>query len=241
MTGTVLITGGASGIGRALAAHYAQLGWRVAIIDADRDAGPSVADEVRGPWLAADVTSLTSLQAALDGSELEHATVDLLVTCAGITRVGAAHELSEDDWRAVIDIDLTGTYLSARAAYPYLRDGSAVVTISSVAGLRAMAGRIAYSAAKSGVIAITRTLAVEWAERGIRVNCVAPGWVDTPFLRAAAERGDVNITELAQRPPLGGLTTVDDVVDAIAYLGSDASRFVTGQTLCIDGGWTTGT
>jgi NAD(P)-dependent dehydrogenase (short-subunit alcohol dehydrogenase family) len=239
VTWTVVITGGASGIGRALAAHHAQQGWRVRIVDADRDAGPRVADEVGGSWLAADVASLASLERALDGSDLEHGEVDLLVTCAGITRVGAASHLAEDDWRAVIDVDLTGTYLSCRATYPYLRDGGAVVTIGSVASLRAIVGRVAYCAAKAGVVAVTQTLAAEWAQRGIRVNCVAPGWIDTPFLRAAAGRGDVDLEELARRPPLGGLTTVDDVIEAVTYLSSDAARFVTGQTICVDGGWTT--
>lgn len=237
MTDQIVVTGGASGIGRAVAADFFQRGWMVHIVDSDTDAGPAAAAEVRGQFVAADVTSLAALDDALHGALGGPGSVAALVTCAGITRIGAADQLSEADWRAVVDVDLTGTYLSCRAMSPYLKDGASVVTIGSIASARTLAGRIAYSAAKAGVVSLTRTLALEWASRGIRVNCVGPGWVETPFLQAAAARGDVDLDELAERPPLRGLVGLDDVTAAIGYLCSPAARFVTGQTLFVDGGW----
>ena len=236
--GTLVVTGGARGIGRGIARAFRDRGWAVVIADADAGAAQAAATDLGAGHAVVDVTDPDRLRAALAGVAERYGGIDALVTCAGITRIGESGLLPAADWRAVIDVDLSGTFYACQAAYPHLPDGAAVVTIASVAAFRGMARRAAYCAAKAGVVALTRCLATEWAARGIRVNSVAPGWVDTPFLRDAARRGDVDLAELSRRPPLGGLTRVADVVAAVAFLVSEESRFVTGQTLVVDGGWT---
>jgi NAD(P)-dependent dehydrogenase (short-subunit alcohol dehydrogenase family) len=236
--GTLVVTGGARGIGRGIAETFRGRGWTVVIADADAAAARAAAAELDAECVAVDVTDPDGLRNALAGAAERHGGIDALVTCAGITRIGESGRLPAADWRAVIDVDLSGTFYACQAAYPHLPDGAAVVTIASVAAFRGMARRAAYCAAKAGVVALTRCLATEWAARGIRVNCVAPGWVDTPFLREAVRRGDVDLDELSRRPPLGGLTRVADVVGAVTFLVSEESRFVTGHTMVVDGGWT---
>jgi NAD(P)-dependent dehydrogenase (short-subunit alcohol dehydrogenase family) len=235
---TLVVTGGARGIGRGIAAAFRRRGWAVVVADSDADATLETAAELGAGHTVVDVRDATALRSALDAVAARYGGIDALVTAAGITRIGESAWLAATDWRTVIDVDLSGTFYSCQAAYPHLPDGGAVVTISSVAAYRGIARRAAYCAAKAGVVALTRTLATEWAPRGIRVNGVAPGWVDTPFLREAVRRGDVDLDELARRPPLGGLTAISDVVGAVTFLVSEESRFVTGQTLVVDGGWT---
>ena len=234
----MVVTGGAGGIGRGIAAAFRRRGWAVVVADADEDAALATSAELGTGHAVVDVTDAGGLRTALDGVADRYGGIDAVVTAAGITRIGESALLAAAEWRAVLDVDLSGTFYACQAAYPHLPDGGAVVTISSIAAYRGMARRAAYCAAKAGVVALTRTLATEWAPRGIRVNGVAPGWVDTPFLREAVRRGDVDLEELSRRPPLGGLTAISDVVGAATFLVSEESRFVTGQTLVVDGGWT---
>jgi NAD(P)-dependent dehydrogenase (short-subunit alcohol dehydrogenase family) len=234
---TAVVTGGAKGIGEGVAARLAAKGWRVAIVDSDAAAAEETARRLGTDHAAADVTDPDTLAAVFADVAGRHGRIDALVTSAGITRIGPSGEQSPADWRAVVDVDLSGTFFACQAAYPHLPPGGAIVTVASIAAFRGLARRSAYCAAKAGVVALTRCLAVEWAERGVRVNSVAPGWVDTPFLRAAAERGDVDLDELAGRPPLRGLATVADVTGVIEFLLSTEARVITGQTVCADGGW----
>ncbi|TDE09867.1 SDR family NAD(P)-dependent oxidoreductase [Jiangella asiatica] len=233
---TLVVTGGAKGIGFGVAERFAGEGWHVVVADSDPQASADAAEKLGAEAAVVDVTDRAGLVDACRAAALRTGGIDALVTSAGITRIGPSAELAEDDWRAVVDVDLTGTFLSCQAAAPHLRDGSAVVTIASTAAFRGMPGRAAYCAAKAGVVALTRCLAAEWAPR-VRVNSVAPGWVDTPFLRDAARRGHVDLDELAARPPMKRLSDVTDVVGAVRFLVSDEAGFVTGQTLTVDGGW----
>jgi NAD(P)-dependent dehydrogenase (short-subunit alcohol dehydrogenase family) len=237
---TVIVTGGAKGIGHGVAARCADDGWTAVVLDADPDGARAAAERLGGDHVVADVADRAAMVAACAAVAERHGAIDALVTCAGLTIVGPSDALPEDDWRRVLDVDLTGTFFSCQAAIPHMPAGSAIVTVASIAALRGMPERAAYVAAKAGVVGLTKTLATEWAARGVRVNAVGPGWVDTPFLRDAAAKGHVDLEALADRPPMKRLAEVGDVVGAIAFLLGPDSAFVTGQTLYVDGGWSWG-
>jgi NAD(P)-dependent dehydrogenase (short-subunit alcohol dehydrogenase family) len=235
--GTVIITGGASGIGLGVAERCTADGWTAVIADADARNARQAAERLGGDHISVDVTDRAAVAAACEAAAQKHRGIDALVTCAGITIVGPSHDLPEEHWRKVIDVDLTGTFFSCQAVVEHMAAGASIVTLASIAALRGMPGRAAYVAAKAGVVGLTKTLAAEWAPRGVRVNSVAPGWVDTPFLRDAAAKGHVDLAELAGRPPMGRLAAVEDVVGAVAFLLGPDAGYMTGQTLYVDGGW----
>lgn len=231
----IAVTGGASGIGAATAQALLGQGYDVAVIDLD---SPDATPPPHARAYHADVTNFDSLVEVfvdIDASTTEGLTG--LVNCAGLTRTGPTSEFPLDDWVRVIAVDLTGTFYTCRAAVAHLRPGAAIVNLASIASVRALPGRAAYTAAKFGVVGLTRVLAVEWAARGIRVNAVGPGWTKTPLLDDLIQRGRLAEDELVAKIPIGRLAAVDDVVSAICFLLSDQSGFITGQTLYVDGGY----
>lgn len=235
---TAFITGGAKGIGLGVCERLSREGWTVVVADLDVDAGTAVADRLpEVEHRTVDVTDLEDLTEVCADVANRHGAIDAVVTCAGITTVGPSATLAAADWRRVVDVDLTGTFLTCQAAIAHMPAGSSIVAIGSIASLRGMPERAAYVAAKAGVVGLTKTLAAEWAARDVRVNAVAPGWVDTPFLQDAATKGYVDLDVLRQRPPLKRLASVNDIAGTITFLlGADAG-FITGQTIYVDGGW----
>jgi NAD(P)-dependent dehydrogenase (short-subunit alcohol dehydrogenase family) len=233
----LLVAGGAKGIGRAIAEAFASDGWMPVIADADARAGRSTATNLGGDFIAADVTDRAELFLAYDEVVRRHARIDCLVNTAGITVVGPSEDLAAEDWRRVLDINLTGTFLSCQAAIRHIPGGGSIINLASAAAGKVMPERAAYIASKCGVVGLTQVLALEWAPRGVRVNAVAPSWVDTPFLRDAVAKGYVDIDELATRTPAKRLVTVADVAGVARFLASPAASYISGQTLYVDAGW----
>jgi NAD(P)-dependent dehydrogenase (short-subunit alcohol dehydrogenase family) len=234
-----LVTGASSGIGAATARRLLGDGWSVALADINVAAASEVAEEWRDRASAyqCDVTDEQAVRLVVESIARAEQRLDAVVTSAGVIHPAPSASIEMTDWKRLLDVNLTGSFACARAAYPALAvSGGSVVFISSVAAHIGMPGRAPYAAAKAGVESIVRTLAVEWAAAHIRVNGVAPGYVLTPLVESAIERGIVDRTALESRIPLGRLGSPGEIADVIGFLVSDAASYVTGQVLVADGG-----
>lgn len=235
MTPVAAVTGASQGIGLRIAEVLAEAGVRLALFDVQE--GPDVGDCVR---LVGDVTSASDVADFAERTVAAYGRVDVLVNNAGVALIRPLEETSPEQWRRVIDVNLTGPFLACQAfGRPMLAQGTgSIVNIASVAGLSGVADRAAYNASKHGLIGLTRTLSVEWGGRGVRVNAVCPGWVKTPMDDASQGEGAYGDSDITDHVPLGRFATPDDVAQAVAFL-ADAGRsgFVNGVTLSVDGGW----
>ncbi|MEQ1787059.1 MAG: SDR family NAD(P)-dependent oxidoreductase [Acidimicrobiales bacterium] len=221
-----LVTGAASGIGAAVARRLAADGFDVVAVDIAPKDGVA----------RCDVTSTEDVAAVIG----ELSRLDVVANIAGIPQFGRAETISDEEWERVLAVDLTGPFKVARAAIPLLkRSHGCIVNLASVAGIQGQAYTAAYSAAKGGLVTLTKALAVELAPDGVRVNCVCPGGVDTPLLQQVQFPADADPRLLAQLTgPLDGATlaTPEQVADAVAWLTSPAAATVTGVALPMDGG-----
>lgn len=232
-----VVTGGASGIGLATARLFQQEGATVAVVDRDATALGAHCTLA----IAADVGDPADVARAHGRVQDELGPVTTLVTAAGISNGLTVEDCPPDAWDAVLRVNLTGTYLWMRAVLPGMRQGSAIVTISSQLAIAGAAGNDAYVASKGAVISLTRSVAVRVAKRGIRVNCIAPGATETPMLaRSFARRPDPAAARAASeaRHAMGRLGRPEEIAEAALYLASDAAGFTTGVVLPVDGGWT---
>ena len=237
---TIVVTGGASGIGRAACEHFLACGAKVALWDKDQQqisaATTSLGDGCRG--FAVDVTKAEDVESALAKTLDAFGELHGAFNNAGI---GAATrplaDMSEDDFDRVVAVDLKGVWLCMKYELQHFQQhGGAIVNNASVAGLVALAGQSAYTASKHGVIGLTKTAAVEYAPAGVRVNAVCPGAVRTPILSHLEEAG-IDEAALAAMAPLNRLGNPDEIARAAAWLLSDQASFVTGTAMSIDGGW----
>ena len=245
-----LVTGGASGIGAATAERFAAEGAAVAIADLNSAGADEHASAIRDRGgralgIAADVGDEESVAAMMDRAWEALGGVDILVNNAAIPTMGTVETLAGDEWDRVIDLDLSSIYRVSRAAWPRFVEagGGTILSTASVAGIIGMAGQHGYSAAKAGVVMLTKCMALDGAAHGIRANCVCPGFVETPMVLTYFEAQDDPVasrTAVDAAHPLGRIGQPDEIAGAFLYLASDEARWVTGTALVIDGGLTAG-
>jgi 3-oxoacyl-[acyl-carrier protein] reductase len=236
-----LVTGGGRGIGAATARLLAAEGAKVAVSDLDEAPAREVADPIGGLAIACDVSVRSEVEAMVELTAKELGGLDILVTCAGIIRDNLLFKMTDEDWDAVIDTHLKGTFLSARAAQRHMveKKYGKMVFLSSTSAL-GNRGQANYSAAKAGLQGMARTLAIELGPFNVNVNTVAPGFVETRMTRATAERMGMDFETFklgaASQIPLRRIGQPEDIANVIAFLCSDESGFVSGQTIYVRGG-----
>jgi 3-oxoacyl-[acyl-carrier protein] reductase len=239
----IVISGGASGIGAEVSARLATEGARVVIADlnaaqAEAKAAGIVAAGGAAIAIACDITRPDECEAVARTAEDRYGRIDGLVNCAGISKPHDSLSLPPGDWARMVDVQLNGAFYFAQACAKRMVDsGGAIVFITSTNAEAAFPRRAAYCCAKAGVAMLTKVLAIEWAERGIRVNAVGPAYVATDMTKRNIAAGNVNEGQIKARIPLGRLAQPADVADAVSFLLSDKASFITGHSLYVDGGW----
>jgi NAD(P)-dependent dehydrogenase (short-subunit alcohol dehydrogenase family) len=240
-----IVTGAGAGIGRAIALRMSQEGARVVVSDVDEESANEVASELENDSLVqrSDVTKEDEVEALVSRVVEEWGGLDVMMNNAGVGIAATTPETSEEDWDTVLDVCLKGTFLGMKYAIPAISDsgGGSVINMSSIAALVGLNDRAAYSAAKGGILSLTRAAAIDHIEEGIRVNCIAPGTVDTPWVaRITAGYDDPEEARetMKARQPHGRLVTPEEIAAMAAYLASDEAGSTVGACMVVDGGMT---
>jgi NAD(P)-dependent dehydrogenase (short-subunit alcohol dehydrogenase family) len=239
------ITGGASGIGKACAFAMSDEGAEIAIFDSNREAGESTADALRSAGRSAaffqvDVRTESSVRQAVAQAVSRFGRIDVLHNNAGIAGRRAVVEEEEATWDACIDVNLKGVFLCSRQFIPHMVQlGGSIINTSSVTGIIGVRNRAVYSATKGGLVALTRNMALDYAQYGIRVNCVCPGFTRTP-MAAALLKDPAREQRLIGMHPLGRLGEPEDIANAVVFLASRWASWITGHALVVDGGFSAG-
>ncbi len=239
-----IVTGAGSGLGRATARRFADEGASVAAVDLATDAAEKVVAEIaeaggRARAVTADVSDPASVRAAVDEVASELGRPQVLVNSAGIGGFNHTVDESPERWSAIIGVNLTGTFLMSQAALPHLLDGGgAIVNVASNAGLMGQPYSAAYCASKGGVVNLTRALAVEYVKRGVRVNAVAPGGMNTPMVAGFTMPEGVELKEFAKVISPLGYAEPEELAGLIAFVASDEARYMVGSIVSMDGGIT---
>ena len=243
-----VVTGGGSGIGRAICLLFGQEGAEVIAADKNPESAAHTVSKLerlggRGTSLEVDVSLAHSVSGMVDAVVERYGRIDVLVNNAGFGFAATVVETEEADWDRLMSVNLKGVYLGCKYAVPVMicQGGGSIVNTASAAGLVGVPGRAAYCASKGGVIAMTRAMAIDHVGDGVRINCIAPGTVDSPYfdeIFAASEDPAALRRLMEARHPMGRLGTTDEVARGVLYLASDDSSFVTGSVLSVDGGMT---
>jgi NAD(P)-dependent dehydrogenase (short-subunit alcohol dehydrogenase family) len=237
-----IVTGAAKGIGEAAARRLADSGASVALLDVDEKAGKATAASIqKSEFYHCDVSAAAQVENAVESIVQRFGGIDILVSNAGIQEYGDVVGTSEELWDKVLNINLKGCFLISKYSVPHMlkRGSGAIVVVGSVQSMTAIGGSAAYVTAKHGLLGLVRAMALDYAQKGIRVNCVCPGAIDTPMLRWAAslDPNPQKVIETCDRMhAIGRIGRPSEVADAIAYLASDAASFITGAALLVDGG-----
>ncbi|HEY1949144.1 MAG TPA: SDR family NAD(P)-dependent oxidoreductase [Bryobacteraceae bacterium] len=238
----IVVSGGAGGIGAEVSARLASEGALLVVADlhgpeAEAKAA-SIGPEGRAIGVACDITSAKQCEAAVQAAVKKFGRLDGAVNCAGYSRPHDSLSLPPADWAQMVDVQLNGAFYFAQAcARRMVETGGGIVFISSTNAEAAFPRRAAYCCAKAGVAMLTKVLAIEWAEKGIRVNAVGPAYVATEMTQRNIAAGNVNEAQIKARIPLGRLAQPADVADAVSFLLSEKASFITGHSLYVDGGW----
>jgi NAD(P)-dependent dehydrogenase (short-subunit alcohol dehydrogenase family) len=240
-----IVTGGAMGIGAAAARKLAAAGASVALFDVDRDAGARTAEEItRGggtcEFFACNISVTGEVSQAIVAVVNKYRRIDILVNNAGVQHYGDVVTTTEQDWDRLMGINLKGSFLVAKFVVPHmLKHGGAIVIIGSVQSFSAVSNSVAYVTSKHALLGLTRAMSLDYAQKGIRVNCVCPGTIDTPMLHWAASLSDDpdNVIRTCDRMhAMGRIGKAEEVADAIVFLASPMASFITGTALVVDGG-----
>lgn len=240
-----LVTGGVGGLGRPIAAGLAGAGATVAVADLVLDQAEAVLAEIaaagqQGVALPLDVTSAASVQAVVDRLLADFGRIDILVNCHGVTKRTAAVDFSAADWDRIIAVNLTGTFICCQmVGRVMIQQGrGSIINLASIGGLVGLPTSVAYCASKGGVVQLTRTLGVEWAPLGVRVNAVAPSSFNTPMVRRVLDAEPEYRERVVSKIPIGRIAEPEEIVGTVIYLASPAASMVTGAVLSVDGGYT---
>lgn len=248
---TAIVTGGAQGIGRGICLRLAQEGTKTVVADINSDGGQQVVQDIRdlggdAKFVRCNVTALSEVASLAKTAVESFGTIDILANCAGIALVKPFRELTEAEWDRVVDVNLKGTYLCCSSVLPHMveRRSGKIINIASIAALYPTAQQAPYCAAKAGIIALTRSLAYEYAGSNINVNVICPGIVRTPIWEKAlddlsartGEDKELIFSRHVERIPLKRAQTPDDIANAVIFLSSDLSKSVTAASISITGG-----
>jgi len=238
-----IVTGASMGIGEAIAERFAQEGAKVVVNSRSQERADKTISVLKEKGydvyaIAADMSNKQSVVKLMEKTVEKFGGIDVLVNNAGVNRIGPSIELSEEDWRTVLDTNLTGTFFGCQEAAKYMQgNGGSIINITSVYGQVCVPMRAAYSSTKFAMNGLTKVLAVEWAEKNIRVNGVAPAYIKTPLDETDQEAGGYGDDDVIRRTPLNRFGTTREVADVVLFLASKESSYVTGSIYNVDGGW----